>query len=129
MDTGAQVASITNIQTLSSNFSLTETIGILREKVYNTNDQLCKPGDANTFCSGLSSAFGSYFPGVTIVDILGDYGGGLGLSQQSLSIGPSAADQGPYTGVFQNRIEPSANAIWTKGKHTLPSAGAGITRN
>lgn len=124
MDTGAQVASITNIQTLSSNFSLTETIGILREKVYNTNDQLCKPGEASTFCSGMTSSFGSYFPGVTIVDILGDYGSGLGLSQQSLSIGPSAADQGPYTGVFQNRIEPSANAIWTRGKHALTFGGS-----
>ncbi len=124
MDTGAQVASITNIQTLSPNLSVTETIGILREKAYNTNDQLCKPGDSGTFCANLTSAFGSYFPGVTIVDALGAYGSSLGLPQQSLSIGPSAADQGPYTGVFQNRIEPSANAIWTKGKHAVTFGGS-----
>ena len=124
MDTGAQVASITNIQTLGPNFSLTETIGILREKAYNTNEQPCKPGDAGTFCAGLSTAFGSYFSGVSIVDVLGAYGASLGLPQQPLSIGPSAADQGPFTGVFQNRIEPSANAIWTKGKHSITFGGS-----
>jgi hypothetical protein len=124
MDTGAQVASIMNIQTLSPSFSLTETIGILREKAYNTNEQPCKPGQSGTFCANMTSAFGSYFPGVSIVDILGAYGSYLGVSQQSLSIGPSSADQGPFTGVFQNRIEPSANAIWTKGKHSLTFGGS-----
>lgn len=119
MDTGAQVASITNIQTLSPSFSVTETLGFLREKAYSTNDQPCKPGEAGTFCADMTSAFGTYFPGVTIVDILGDYGSSLGLPQQSLNIGPSAANQGAFTGVFQNRIEPSANAIWTRGRHSL----------
>lgn len=124
MDTGAQVASISNVQTLSPNFSLTETIGILREKAYNTNDQLCKPGESGTFCANMTSSFGSYFPGISIVDSLGAYGASLGLPQQPLNIGPSAADQGPYTGVFQNRIQPSANAIWTKGRHSLTFGGS-----
>ncbi|KAA6463015.1 hypothetical protein DYQ86_06695 [Acidobacteria bacterium AB60] len=124
MDTGAQVASIANVQTLSPNLSVTETIGILREKAYNTNEQPCKPGQTGTFCAAMTSAFGSYFPGVTIVDALGDYGASRGLGQVPLNIGPSAADQGPFTGVFQNRIEPSANAIWTKGKHSITFGGS-----
>jgi len=33
------------------------------------------------------------------------------------SVGQGAASQGPFTGVFQNRIMPSANAIWSPGKH------------
>ena len=63
----------------------------------------------------MTTAFGSYFPGITIVDALGAYGSSLGLPQQMLNIGPSSANQGAFTGVFQNRLMPSANAIWTKG--------------
>ncbi|HZD47987.1 MAG TPA: TonB-dependent receptor, partial [Silvibacterium sp.] len=124
MDTGSQVATITNVQTLKPTFSLTETIGILREKAYNTNQQLWSPGEAGSPIAGMTTSFGSYFPGVTIVDILGAYGSSLGLPQIPLNIGPSAASQGPFTGVFQNRIMPSANAIWTKGKHSITFGGS-----
>ena len=124
MDVGSQVASINNTQLFSPSFSLTETFGYLREKAYSTNEQLWAPGEAGTPLADMTSNFGSYFPGITIVDILGDYGASLGLPQQMLNIGPSAANQSPFTGVFQNRIEPSANAIWTKGAHTLTFGGS-----
>ena len=39
MDTGSQVASINNVQTIGSTLSISETVGILREKAYATNDQ------------------------------------------------------------------------------------------
>ena len=118
MDAGSQVATITNIQTLRPTLSLTETLGILREKAYSTNGQLFTPEQV-----GMNPAFGNYFPGITIVDTLGSYGSNLGLPQQALNIGPSAANQGAFTGVFQNRIEPSANAIWTKGAHSITFGG------
>ena len=35
-----------------------------------------------------------------------------------------AAGQGAFTGVFQNRFNPSANAIWTLGKHTITFGGS-----
>ena len=125
LDAGAQVGSITNIQTLGSGFSLTETVGVLREKAYSTNDQLCAPGQTTyKFCSDLPTTFGSYFPGYNIVDILGAYGSGNNVPQQSLSIGPSASNQSAFTGMFQNRIEPSANAIWTKGAHSITFGGS-----
>jgi outer membrane receptor protein involved in Fe transport len=124
MDAGAQVATITNIQTLRPNLSLTETVGFLREKAYSTNDQLWAPGQSGSPLAAMSSAFGSYFPGITIVDTLGSYGSNLGLPHQMLNIGPSAANQGAFTGVFQNRIEPSANAIWTKGPHAVTFGGS-----
>ncbi|HVU45996.1 MAG TPA: carboxypeptidase-like regulatory domain-containing protein, partial [Terracidiphilus sp.] len=98
LDAGAQVGSITNIQTLGSSFSVTETVGVLREKAYSTNDQLWAPGQSGTPVAGMTSGFGSYFPGITIVDILGAYGSDNGVSQQSLSIGPSAANQSAFTG-------------------------------
>ena len=124
MDTGSQVATLTNIQTLRPNFSLTETIGILREKAYNTNQQPWSPGESGSPIAAMTTSFGSYFPGITIVDALGSYGSDLGLPQVMLNIGPGAANQGPFTGVFQNRIMPSANAIWTKGNHSITFGGS-----
>jgi outer membrane receptor protein involved in Fe transport len=123
MDTGSQVVTINNVQTLSPNFSLSETVGFLREKVYSTNDQLFTPAQV-----GMSSAFGNYFPGITINDAIGDAydsptGPLYGLTAPSLSIGPDAASQGANTGLFQNRIMPSATAIWSKGKHSLSFGG------
>ena len=122
LDAGAQVLSINNIQTLSPSFSLTETLGFVREKAYSTNDQLWSPGQSGSPVAGMSTSFGSYFPGITIVDALGDAGGGL--PQQALSIGPGAANQSAFTGMFQNRIQPSASAIWTKGAHSLTFGGS-----
>jgi hypothetical protein len=122
LDAGSQVFAINNIQTLSPSFSLTETLGFVREKAYSTNDQLWGPGQSGTPIAGMTSSFGSYFPGITIVDALGDYG--AGLPQQALNIGPGAANQSAFTGMFQNRIQPSANAIWTKGPHSFTFGGS-----
>jgi len=124
MDAGSQVFSINNAQSLGSSFSLTETIGFLREKAYSTNDQPFTPAQV-----GMSAAFGTYFPGITINDAIGDQadsptGPLYGLTTNSLSIGPAASSQGSNTGVFQNRVMPSANAIWTKGKHTITFGGS-----
>jgi hypothetical protein len=123
VDSGSQVASINNAQTLTNNLNLTETLGFLREKAYATNDQPFTPADVGM------TGFGNYFPGITINDAIGDQadaptGPLYGLTANSLSIGPDAASQGSNTGVFQNRIMPSANAIWTKGRHTLTFGGS-----
>ena len=131
MDTGSQVASINNVQTLGASLSISETVGILREKAYATNDQPFTPQQV-----GMSSAFGNYFPGITINDAIGDaydqssgYNGTgasgplYGLTAPSLSIGPSAMYQAANTGLFQNRIMPSATAIWARGKHSLSFGG------
>jgi hypothetical protein len=129
MDTGAQVGSINNVQTIGSNLSISETVGILREKTYATNDQPWAPGQANTPAAGMTSSFGGYFPGFTINDAIGDaydsstgplYGG----VAPSLSIGPDAEYQAENTGVFQNRIMPSGTAIWAKGRHNVAFGGS-----
>jgi Carboxypeptidase regulatory-like domain len=124
MDTGSQVGSINNVQTIGTNLSISETVGILREKAYATNDQLFTPSQI-----GMSSAFGNYFPGVTINDALGDQfdapGGPLyGLLFPSLAIGPDSEYQGANTGMFQNRIMPSGTAIWAKGRHSISLGGS-----
>ncbi len=123
LDAGAQVFSINNVQSLRPNLSVTETLGFLREKAYSSNDQLWSPGQAGTPVAAMSPAFGSYFPGFTIVDALGSATPD-GLGSQALNIGPSAASQSAYTGVFQNRLMPSATATLTMGKHTLNFGGS-----
>ena len=124
MDTGAQVGSLNNVQTIGTSLSISETIGVLREKVYATNDQAFSPTSV-----GMSGAFGTYFPGFTINNAIGDaydsptgplYGG----TAPSLAIGPDAEYQGANTGVFQNRIMPSGTAIWAKGRHSISFGGS-----
>ncbi len=115
LDAGSHVMSITNVQNLKPNLSLTETFGFLREKAYSTNVQPFSSSDL-----GINSFGASYFPGITIVDILGNASpSNPGVFNANLNIGPGPSSQGSYTGVFQNRFMPSVNAIWTLGRHTL----------
>ncbi len=70
--------------------------------------------------------FGSnYFPGVSIYNILGG-NQPSGISPVYLNIGPNAEGQSANTGMFQNRLAPSGNAIWILGKHTI-TFGASYT--
>ncbi len=124
MDTGSQVGSLNNVQTIGNSLSNSETVGILREKAYATNDQAFGPTSV-----GMSSAFGNYFPGITINDAIGDAydestGPLYGLTAPSLGIGPNAEYQASNTGVFQNRIMPSGTAIWAKGRHSVSFGGS-----
>ncbi len=120
LDAGSQVASITNTYTVKSNLSTTEIIGFAREKAYGYNEQPFTAQDA-----GINTFGSSYFPGVTIIDDLGNsspHNPG-GVYNASLNIGPGSLTQAPFTGLFQNRLMPSANAIWSLGKHTVAFGG------
>jgi hypothetical protein len=122
LDSGAQVFSIINTLNLRSNLSTTQTIGFLREKIYGKNEQPFGPSNIPGGAAGNASIneFGSnYFPGVSIYNVLGDAAYAAGVSTGILNIGPNAEGQAPNTGVFQNRLQPSGNAIWTYGKHTV----------
>jgi hypothetical protein len=133
LDAGSQVASITNTQSIRPNFSVAEVFGFIREKVYSTLAQPFTPGSLGI------NAFGSnIFPGITIVDDLGNFApGNTGncLPNQDpaacgpaynagLNIGSTAASQGAFTGIFQNRWMPSANAVWNRGRHTITFGGS-----
>jgi hypothetical protein len=142
LDAGSQVASITNTQTLSPTFNLVEVLGFIREKVYSTINEPFTPSQfasyVQTLLPGTSAAdasintFGStFFPGITIAD---DFGNPSESSNSflyntnsvfsaSLSTGEGAVSQSAFTGVFQNRFMPSADAIWIKGKHTVTFGG------
>jgi hypothetical protein len=129
LDSGAQVASLINTLILKSNLSTTETLGILREKNWGDNEQAFGPSAIPGGAAGTASinVFGSnYFPGVSIYNVLGNYQP-VGLEGQAvLNIGPNAEGQSANTGVFQNRLAPSGDAIWTLGKHTV-SFGSSYT--
>jgi hypothetical protein len=136
LDAGSQVASITNTQTLTPRFSVAEVFGLIREKVYSTIDQPFTPQQFGAYVqklTGLSpadssiNAFGStFFPGLSIVDNYGNvapYNASF-VPNAGMNIGDGANSQGAFTGVFQNRFMPSANAIWIHGKHTVTFGGS-----
>ncbi len=144
LDAGSQVASITNTQTLTPNFNVAETFGFIREKIYSSIGQPFTPAGLAAFGATLPQLAGftpadltintfgsSTFPGMTIVD---DYGNntsdlnqpGTGVLYNpnfvfnaGTTISSTAASQGAFTGVFQNRWMPSVTAIWIRGRHTL----------
>jgi carboxypeptidase family protein len=131
LDAGSQVASITNTQTITPRLSIAEVFGFIREKVYSTIDQPFTPQQFGAYVqklTGLSLAdssintFGStFFPGLSIVDNYGNaapYNTNF-VPNAGMNIGSGANSQGAFTGVFQNRFMPSANAIWVHGKHTM----------
>jgi hypothetical protein len=125
LDAGAQVFSVNNTYLIGSNLSTQQTLGFLREKLYNTNDQPFGPANipGGSYPSASIDTFGSnYFPGISIIHVLGDSKiPGIG---DTLNIGPGAGGQGSLTGVFQNRLMPSGNAIWVKGKHSIGFGGS-----
>jgi len=118
LDTGAQTGSITNTYILKSNLSTQETFGFIREKIYSTNSQAITAQDA-----GINEFGSSYFPGIAIIDPLGS-NKPQGATNPVTSIGLDPNAQASLTGVFQNRWMPSANAIWSLGKHTVNFGGS-----
>ena len=128
LDSGAQVASMTNTLIIKPNLSTTQTFGFLREKIWGDNEQPFGPSNIPGGAAGTGSinVFGSsYFPGVSIYNVLGE-NQPAGISPAYLNIGPNAESQSANTGVFQNRFAPSGSAIWILGRHTL-SFGASYT--
>jgi hypothetical protein len=136
LDAGSQVASITNTQSLKPNLSVAEVFGFIREKVYSTIGQPFTPQQFSAYVRQLSglpasqatfNTFGSTtFPGLSIVDNYGNaapYNTNF-VPNAGMNIGGGANSQGAFTGLFQNRFMPSANAIWTLGRHTLTFGGS-----
>ena len=116
LDAGSQVASISNTQSITPRFSLVEVLGFIREKIYSTIEQPFTPQSI-----GINAFGSSVFPGMTIADNFGNESpfNPNFVFNAGANIGSTAASQGAFTGVFQNRLMPSVNAIWNHGKHTF----------
>jgi hypothetical protein len=142
LDAGSQVASITNTQTIKPNLTVVEVFGFIREKIFSTINQPFTPQQFSSFAQSLPAvaaaglpasqttlnALGStFFPGFTILDNFGNLApyNVNGVPNAGMTVGMgSSQSQGAFTGVFQNRFMPSANAIWTHGKHTVTFGGS-----
>jgi hypothetical protein len=118
---GSQVISLSNIQTPLPSFSIIETLGFARQNIYSAIGQPFTPQQM-----GINTFGSTRFPGLSIVDILGNssphnvnY-----VADASLNVGQGSASQGAFTGVTQNRIMPSVNATWTRGRHTMALGGS-----
>ena len=121
LDAGSQVATITNTQTLTPNLSVAEIFGFIREKIYSTIDQPFTPQQL-----GINTFGSTTFPGISIIDILGNSSPNNvnNVANAGMNIGMGSEAQSAFTGIFQNRFMPSANATWTKGRHTITFGGA-----
>lgn len=119
LDAGSQVASLNNTYVIRPNLSTTQTFGFIREKEYAQNDQPFSPSQAGINMFGYPQ-----LPGISIVDILGPNNNPADLYDRSLNIGTGAFAMASYTGVFQNRFMPSANAIWIRVRHSVTFGGS-----
>jgi len=120
LDAGSQVAAIANTQTLTPHLSVVEIFGFIREKIYSTLEQPFTPQEL-----GINTFGSTTFPGITIVDMLGnDSPGNINFVQNAgMNIGGGAQAQSAFTGVFQNRFTPSAAVTWTRGRHNVTFGG------
>jgi len=118
---GSQVISISNIQTPRPNFSIIETLGYARQNIYSSVAQPFTPQQM-----GINTFGSARFPGMSIVDILGNSSpNNVNFVQNAgLNIGQGSASQGAFTGVYQNRLMPSADATWNRGRHTVSFGGS-----
>ena len=121
LDSGAQVASIINTLVLKSNLSTTQTLG------YRPRERLGRQRATiwSEFYSRRRCRYG-VDQHVRLEVLSRDLRlqrarrlSALGQSSAILNIGPNAEGQAPNTGMFQNRLAPSGNAIWILGKHTI----------
>ena len=114
LDAGSQVASITNTQSIRPNFSVAEVFGFIREKVYSTIGQPFTPADV-----GINAFGSSVFPGITIVDDLGNFS-----PQNNGGCLPPAEPCGPFNAGPQYRIDGGfARRIYRNFSESLDAVG------
>jgi hypothetical protein len=121
LDAGSQVATITNVQTVSPRLSVAESLGFIREKIYSDLAQPFTPQQL-----GINTFGSATFPGITIVDVLGNESPNNvdSVVNAGMNIGMGGEAESAFTGVFQNRFMPFASATWSTGRHNITFGGS-----
>ena len=114
-DNGAQVASLTNTLNLGSHINWVQMVGISRQKVYS---YFANPA-LNASDVGITMPAGNFFPGIELYEFAQNN------SEQTTSyLGPHTSGGGFVdNGYFENRLSPSSDLIWSRGKHTITVGG------
>ncbi len=114
---GSQVASIENTHSIGSRMNLTENLGYARMYSYSYYTQTLPGGN---FGIGGSNPGGFYqapgMPGLLIDEMPAN-----NTVAPGLKVGPF--NSFANIGFYQNRLNPSANAIFTVGRHTVTVGG------
>ena len=115
-ENGSQVAAIDNTIALGSNFNWEQRLGFVRMGSFSHFKQTLTGGNYGIDASQAPSTSAAGLPGLEITNF-----GNSDQYSPNLDIGPYSAfvDMGYY----QNRVNPSTNIIFTKGKHTIIAGG------
>jgi len=119
---GSQVAAIGNTMSIGSHLNWEQRLGFARQDSYSFYTQtLTNPAGDPAFGinSGSTAPAGSFAPGLP---------GLLLESFASSQVDSPTVKAGPYssfanTGFYQNRLNPSTNVIYARGKHTIVAGG------
>jgi hypothetical protein len=126
-ENGAHVGALDNTILIGSNLNWEQRLGFVREYSYTYNTQTlgpdATPGSPYNGQINYGIGTGSYgvnnnvLPGL----LLSEFGADVAQDAPGLKVGPYSNFMN--LGFFQNRLNPSTNVIWTKGKHTLLAGG------
>jgi hypothetical protein len=116
----SQVGAIDNTITVGSRMNLEQRLGYIRMGTYSTYNQTVN----NTAGTGPTFGMANPVPGASAllpniyVSEFATYASGT----PGLNIGPNSTFEN--TGYYQNRLNPSANLIYTIGQHTIIAGGS-----
>ncbi len=118
---GAQVATIDNTIAVSQNLNWEQRLGFVRMSAFSTYQQQITDNGDPTFGigSGMSDNTGTLINGLPGL-LLKDFPYSQNDSP-SVKLGPFSSFAN--TGFYQNRLNPSTNLIWVKGRHTIDAGG------
>jgi hypothetical protein len=119
---GAQVGEIDNTISIGSRFNWEQRLGYVRMHTYSYYNQ--QFGDTNTPSTGANFGIGnppSGGPDVLPGMLISSFAINVANSSPGLKMGPYSVFAN--TGYYQNRLNPSTNAIFVLGKHTLVAGG------
>ena len=104
MKAGSQTFSLDNTTAVTSNLTVEQRLGFIRQKAYSSTSQFLTPADAQISLPGLT-----LFPTINIRNADNAF--------NSMSIGPT--DNFANAGIFQNKWEAASNLKWVHGRHSV----------